>query len=143
MPQADASAIWETVLEPAPLARFLAAPVPITGRDAWLAPRNGAPANRADSVYDTRLYMTASLAIVPTLMLFLAAAFVVVPRKEVVLGLCLFQASAAGLAYLVLDGWLQVLGQSGAVAPPFAVAAAPLLFGTFAVEIFLRSERSI
>lgn len=143
MPQADASAIWETVLEPAPLARFLAAPVPITGRDAWLAPRNGAPANRADSVYDTRLYMTASLAIVPTLMLFLAAAFVVVPRKEVVLGLCLFQASAAGLAYLVLDGWLQVLGQSGAVAPPFAVAAAPLLFGTFAVEIFLRSERNI
>ena len=87
--------------------------------------------------------MTVSLAIVPMLMLFLATALVVVPRKEVVLGQCLFQAATAGLAYLVLDGWLQVLGQSGSVPPPLAVAAAPLLFGTFALELILNSETNI
>lgn len=142
-PRTEDSTIWQTVLKPAPLARFLAAPVPITGRDAWLAARDSVPIDRADTVYDTRLYMTVSLAIVPMLMLFLATALVVVPRKEVVLGLCLFQAATAGLAYLVLDGWLQVLGQSGAVSPPLAVAAAPLLFGMLALELLLHSEASI
>ncbi len=141
--QVEQSSSWQTKLKPAPLARFLAAPVPLTGRDAWLAARDSVPIDRADTVYDTRLYMTVSLAIVPMLMLFLATALVVVPRKEVVLGQCLFQAATAGLAYLVLDGWLQVLGQSGSVPPPLAVAAAPLLFGTFALELILNSETNI
>ena len=86
--------------------------------------------------------MAASQAIAPLLMLMLATALIVVPRQEVVLSRGLFQATTAGLAYLVLDGWLQVLGQSGALAPLFAVAAAPLLFGVAALELILRAENS-
>ncbi|MBK6802804.1 MAG: LptF/LptG family permease [Novosphingobium sp.] len=140
--QADA-AVWETILRPGPLARFMAAPIPLTGRDAWLARRDSTPIDRAETLYDVRVYMTASLAIAPLLMLMLAAALVVVPRQEVVLSVCLFEAATAGLAYLVLDGWLQVLGQWGGVPPELAVAGAPMLFGTLALEIILRSEARV
>lgn len=143
LPGEAAMAPWETILKPGPLARFMAAPVPLTGRDAWLARRDSAPIDRADTLYDVRVYMTASLAVAPLLMLMLATALVVVPRQEVILSVCLFEAATAGLAYLVLDGWLQVLGQWGGVAPALAVAGAPLLFGTLAMEIILRSEGKV
>lgn len=134
-----ASARWQTTLTPTRLARFLAAPVPLTGHDAWLARRTLAPGARADRLYDARIYMTASLMIAPLLMLLLATTLVVVPRQEVALTVCLFQAATAGLAYLLLDGWLQVLGQTEALAPAAAVIIAPLLFGVLAMEIILRS----
>lgn len=136
----SASARWETKLTPNRLARFLAAPVPLTGHDAWLARRMLGPGARADTLYDTRIFMIFSLIIAPLLMLLLATTLVVVPRQEVALTVCLFQAAAAGLAYLVLDGWLQVLGQTGALTPSAAVISAPLLFGFLAAEIILRSE---
>lgn len=131
---------WVTQLRPASLARFMAAAVPITSHDAWQAWRDHAPIDQAETLYETRVYMAVSLAIAPLLMLMLATALIVVPRQEVSLSCGLFKAATAGLAYLVLNGWLQVLGQSGDLPPIFAVTAAPLLFGVVALELILRAE---
>jgi lipopolysaccharide export LptBFGC system permease protein LptF len=132
---------WSTSLDPSKVRRFFAAPVPVSSRDAALAIQGKVPADRARALYQTRRWLGAGLLAAPLVMLLLAVALIVGPRQEMPLSRGLALAGLAGLTYLVLDGWLQILGQTGAIATAIAISGAPGLFTLLGIHLLLRSER--
>jgi lipopolysaccharide export system permease protein len=55
-------------------------------------------------------------------------------------GLFVAASVGAGLCFLVVDGMLSAMGESGAVAPFFAAWAAPMIFGVLGVTALLKLE---
>jgi hypothetical protein len=131
---------WGSSLKPYHLPRFFAAPVPLTASDAWAARRAMMPVDRSGALYDTRMLMGVGIGLKPLVMLILAIALVVCPGREVRLPVILFQAGAAGLSFLVADGWCNILGQSGEIPPLLAVLAAPVAFILMGGGLLLKSE---
>lgn len=141
-PMPLARAEWSTDLSPVAVRRFFAAPVPLSGRDAWRALRAHAPVDQAQALYQTRILMSLCMALSPLVMLILAVAVIVRPRRDVKLATGLFQACIAGLSFLVVNGYCQVMGQAGEMSPWLAVLVAPVLFTVIGFQLLLRSERN-
>ena len=97
------------------------------------------PVNQSPSEFQTRLYRTLAEAMAPLIMLLFALPTALGHARSnrtipVVLGLC------CGLLYLVADGILTALGQTG-VLPPWAAAwGAPVAFAAAAISYLLYAE---
>jgi LPS export ABC transporter permease LptG len=140
-PRPLAGFVWRTPLQPSQVRQFFAAPVPLSGRDAWAAQNAQVPVDRAHALYQTRILMTFTIAAAPLVMLLLTIALVVAPRREKRLAWGLFQCLACGLSFLVANGYCEVMGQAGDLEPWLAVLIAPLLFAGLGIELMLRAER--
>ena len=62
-PRPVALADWPTSLTPLAVRRFFAAPVPLSGSDAWRARRAKAPVDQGRALYDTRILMSLGMAL--------------------------------------------------------------------------------
>jgi LPS export ABC transporter permease LptG len=131
---------WTASLTPAEVRRFFAGPMPLSGREAWAAKNNDAPVDRAADLYETRILMTFSVAAAPLVMLLLSVALIIVPTRDRSLAVVLFQALVAGLMFMVLNGYCEVMGLAGELSPWVAVFIAPLLFGWYGTDRLLRAD---
>jgi lipopolysaccharide export system permease protein len=97
------------------------------------------PIDKSPSEFQTRLYRTLAEAMAPIIMLLLALPTALGHARSnrsipVILGLCF------GLLYLVADGLLTAMGQTG-VLPPWAAAwGAPVAFAAGAATLLLYAE---
>jgi LPS export ABC transporter permease LptG len=140
-PQPLTEYVWKTALQPSQARQFFAAPVPLSGRDAWAAQNAHVPVDRSSALYQTRILMTFSIAAAPLVMLLLTVALIVAPRREKRLAWGLFQCLVCGLSFLVANGYCELLGLAGELQPWLAVLVAPLFFAGLSFELMLRAER--
>ena len=130
---------WPTTLRPADAARLFAGAYQMTSEAAYRSLFGKGPVNQSPSEFQTRLYRTLAEAMAPLIMLLFALPTALGHARSnrtipVVLGLC------CGLLYLVADGILTALGQTG-VLPPWAAAwGAPVAFAAAAISYLLYAE---
>jgi len=128
-----------TTLRPADAARLFAGAYQMTSEAAYRSLFGKGPVNQSPSEFQTRLYRTLAEAMAPLIMLLFALPTALGHARSnrtipVVLGLC------CGLLYLVADGILTALGQTG-VLPPWAAAwGAPVAFAAAAISYLLYAE---
>ncbi|HEY5290069.1 MAG TPA: LPS export ABC transporter permease LptG, partial [Caulobacteraceae bacterium] len=133
------AADWPTTLRPSDTARLFAGSFEMTSEAAYRSLFGKAPVNQSPSEFQTRLYRTLAEAMAPIIMLLLALPTALGHARSnrtipVVLGLCF------GLLYLVADGILTAMGETG-VLPPWAAAwGAPVAFAAGAVSFLLYAE---
>jgi lipopolysaccharide export system permease protein len=139
-PRPLADFTWQTPLSPPDVRQFFAAPVPLSGRDAWAAGNSQGPVDRAEGLYRTRVLMTFSIAAAPLVMLLLSVALIVVPTRDKRLAWALFQCLVGGLSFLVVNGYCEVMGLAGEISPWLAVVAAPLAFAWIGLDRLLRAD---
>jgi lipopolysaccharide export system permease protein len=130
---------WPTTLRPADAARLFAGSYEITSEAAYRSLFGKGPIDKSPSEFQTRLYRTLAEAMAPIFMLLLALPTALGHARSnrsipVILGLCF------GLLYLVADGLLTAMGQTG-VLPPWAAAwGAPVAFAAGAATLLLYAE---
>jgi lipopolysaccharide export system permease protein len=130
---------WPTTLRPSDTARLFAGSYEMTSEAAYRSLFGKGPVNQSPSEFQTRLYRTLAEAMAPIIMLLLALPTALGHARSnrtlpVIFGLCF------GLAYLVADGILTAMGQTG-VLPPWAAAwGAPAAFAAGAVTFLLYAE---
>jgi lipopolysaccharide export system permease protein len=130
---------WPTSLRPTDAARLFAGSYEITSEAAYRSLFGKGPIDKSPSEFQTRLYRTLAEAMAPIIMLLLALPTALGHARSnrsipVILGLCF------GLLYLVADGLLTAMGQTG-VLPPWAAAwGAPVAFAAGAATLLLYAE---
>ncbi|MGA2951846.1 MAG: LptF/LptG family permease [Caulobacteraceae bacterium] len=130
---------WPTTLRPADSARLFAGAYQMTSEAAYRSLFGKGPIDQSPSEFQTRLYRTLAEALAPLIMLLFALPTALGHARSnrtipVILGLCF------GLFYLVTDGILTAMGQTG-VLPPWAAAwGAPVAFAAGAVSYLLYAE---
>lgn len=130
---------WPTSLKPADAARLFAGSWEMTSGAAYRSLFGKGPIDKSPSEFQTRLYRTLAEALAPIIMLLLALPTALGHARSnrsipVILGLCF------GLFYLVADGVLTAMGQTG-VLPPWAAAwGAPVAFAAGAATLLLYAE---
>lgn len=130
---------WPTTLRPADAARLFAGSFEMTSGAAYRSLFGKGPIDKSPSEFQTRLYRTLAEAMAPIIMLLLALPTALGHARSnrsvpVILGLCF------GLLYLVADGILTAMGQTG-VLPPWAAAwGAPVAFAAGAATLLLYAE---
>jgi len=130
---------WPTTLRPADTARLFAGSYEMTSEAAYRSLFGKGPVNQSPSEFQTRLYRTLAEAMAPIIMLLLALPTALGHARSnrtipVILGLCF------GLLYLVADGILTAMGETGALPPWAAAWGAPVAFAAGAVSILLYAE---
>jgi lipopolysaccharide export system permease protein len=133
------AADWPTSLRPADTARLFAGSFEMTSEAAYRSLFGKGPVNQSPSEFQTRLYRTLAEAMAPIIMLLLALPTALGHARSnrtipVILGLCV------GLCYLVADGVLTAMGQTGALPPWAAAWGAPAVFIAGAVSYLLYAE---
>ena len=130
---------WPTTLRPADTARLFAGAYQMTSEAAYRSLFGKGPVNQSPSEFQTRLYRTLAEAMAPIIMLLFALPMALGHARSnrtipVILGLCF------GLLYLVADGVLTAMGETG-VLPPWAAAwGAPVAFAAGAISYLLYAE---
>ena len=130
---------WPTTLRPADSARLFAGAYQMTSEAAYRSLFGKGPIDQSPSEFQTRLYRTLAEALAPLIMLLFALPTALGHARSnrtipVILGLCF------GLFYLVTDGILTAMGQTG-VLPPWAAAwGAPVASAAGAVSYLLYAE---
>ncbi|MGH7023778.1 MAG: LPS export ABC transporter permease LptG [Caulobacteraceae bacterium] len=130
---------WPTTLRPSDTARLFAGSYEMTSEAAYRSLFGKGPVNQSPSEFQTRLYRTLAEAMAPIIMLLLALPTALGYARSnrtipVIFGLCF------GLLYLVADGVLTAMGETG-VLPPWAAAwGAPVAFAAGAVTYLLYAE---
>jgi lipopolysaccharide export system permease protein len=130
---------WPTSLRPTDTARMFAGSYEMTSGAAYRSLFGKGPVDKSPSEFQTRLYRTLAEALAPIIMLLLALPTALGHARSnrsipVILGLCF------GLLYLVSDGLLTAMGQTG-VLPPWAAAwGAPVVFAAGAATLLLFAE---
>lgn len=138
-PMTAASATWPTSLRPADvLALFADAPAP-SAASARRALENGG-SDRPQSFYATRLQTAFSGPLAAIVMLLLSAPVAWANFRSGQGAILLTTGLAAGLVFLVADGLLSALGESGSLSPLLAAWAAPTIFAALAVRAFVSLE---
>ena len=138
-PMTAASATWPTALRPADVqALFADAPAP-SAASARRALENGG-SDRPQSFYATRLQTAFSGPIAALVMLLLSAPVAWANFRSGQGAVLLTMGLAAGLLFLVADGLLSALGDSGSLSPILAAWAAPVVFAALAVRAFVSLE---
>lgn len=133
------SADWPTTLRPSDTARLFAGSFEMTSEAAYRSLFGKGPVNQSPSEFQTRLYRTLAEAMAPIIMLLLALPTALGHARSnrtipTILGLCF------GLSYLVADGVLTAMGQTGALPPWAAAWGAPVVFAAGAVSYLLYAE---
>lgn len=100
----------------------------------------GGGAQRPPAYYATRVQRTFSAPLGAVVMLLLAAPIALASFRSSRGAVFVVSSLGAGLLYLVVDGMLSALGESGAMAPFLAAWTAPLIFAALGVTALLRLE---
>ncbi len=130
---------WHTSLKPSDAARLFAASYEITSGTAYRSLFGKGPVDKSPSQFRTRLYRTLAEGVAPIIMLLLALPTALGHTRSNRTGPIIF-GLGCGLLYLVADGLLTAMGQTG-VLPPFAAAwGAPIGFAAGAISILLYAE---
>jgi len=130
---------WRTTLAPADAARLFSDTYQVTSNTAFRSLFGSGPVDKSPSESQTRLYRTLAEGVAPIIMLLLALPAALGHARSnktapVIFGL------GCGLLYLVSDGLLTAMGQTGALPPALAAWGAPLIFAAGAVSILLYAE---
>ena len=130
---------WPSTLKPSDIARIFAGSFEMTSEAAYRSLFGKGPVNKSPSEFQTRLYRTLAEAMAPIIMLLLSLPTALGYARSnrtlpVVLGLCF------GLLYLVADGLLTAMGETGSLPPWAAAWGAPAAFAAGAVSFLLYAE---
>jgi lipopolysaccharide export system permease protein len=130
---------WPTTLRPADTEQLFAGSYEMTSGAAYRSLFGKGPVNRSPSEFQTRIYRTLAEAAAPIIMLLLALPTALGYARSnrtipVIFGLC------CGLLYLVADGLLTAMGQTGVLPPLAAAWGAPVAFAAGAVSLLLYAE---
>jgi len=130
---------WASPLRPEDVqALFSDNPAPSAG-SARRALLNGGT-DRPPSYYETRLWGAYAGPFGALIMLLLSAPVALANFRSSQGAVLLAGGLAAGLIFLVIDGLLTALGESGAIAPILAVWGGPVIFGSLAVNALINLE---
>jgi len=130
---------WRTSLRASDAARLFANAYEITSGTAYRSLFGKGPVDKSPSQFKTRLYRTLAEGVAPIIMLLLALPTALGHARSnrtapVIFGL------GCGLLYLVADGLLTAMGQTGVLPPAVAAWGAPVAFAAGAVSILLYAE---
>lgn len=130
---------WRTTLRPTDTARLFADSYEITSETAYRSLFGKGPIDKSPSQFQTRLYRTLANGAAPIIMLLLALPAALGHARSnrtlpMIFGL------GCGLLYLVSDGLLTAMGQTGVLPPLIAAWAAPVAFAAGAVSLLLYAE---
>ena len=130
---------WHTTLRPNDAARLFSDSYEITSGTAFRSLFGKGPVDKSPSQFQTRLYRTVAEGVAPIIMLLLALPTALGHARSnrtapVIFGL------GCGLLYLVADGLLTAMGQTGVLPPLAAAWGAPVGFAAGAVSILLYAE---
>jgi lipopolysaccharide export system permease protein len=130
---------WRTTLKPADAARLFAGSYEITSGAAYRSLFHKGPIDKSPSQFKTRLYRTLAEGLAPIIMLLLALPTALGHARSnltlpVIFGL------GCGLLYLVADGLLTAMGETGVLPALAAAWGAPVAFAAGAVSILLWAE---
>ena len=130
---------WHTSLLPGDTARLFADSYEITSGTAFRSLFGKGPVDKSPSQFKTRLYRTVAEGLAPIIMLLLALPTALGYARSnrtapVIFGL------GCGLFYLVTDGLLTAMGQTGVLPPLVAAWGAPVAFAAGAISVLLYAE---
>jgi lipopolysaccharide export system permease protein len=130
---------WPTTLRPNDVTYLFAGSYEMTSGAAYRSLFGHGPVDKAPSEFQTRLYRTLAEAAAPLIMLLLALPTALGHARSnrtvpVIFGL------GCGLLYLVTDGLLTAMGQTGVLPPLAAAWGAPVAFAAGAVSLMLYAE---
>jgi lipopolysaccharide export system permease protein len=134
-----ASTSWPTALRPQDVQGLFGEDAMPTAASARRALENGG-SDRPESFYATHFQAAFATPFVSLVMLLLSAPVALANFRSGQGAVLLTVGLAAGLMFLVANGMLTALGESGALSPFLAVWAAPAIFGALAVRTFLALE---
>ncbi|MEO9212327.1 MAG: LptF/LptG family permease, partial [Caulobacteraceae bacterium] len=130
---------WRTSLRPGDAARLFADSYEITSNTAFRSLFGNGPVDKSPSQFKTRLYRTLAEGVAPIIMLLLALPTALGHSRSNRTAPVLF-GLGCGLLYLVTDGLLTAMGQSGVLPAAVAAWGAPVAFAAGAVSILLYAE---
>lgn len=130
---------WPTALRPQDVQGLFGDDAVPTAASARRALKNGG-SDRPESFYATHLQAAFASPFVSLVMLLLSAPVALANFRSGQGAVLLTAGLAAGLFFLVANGMLTALGESGSLSPFLAVWAAPAIFGALAVRTFLALE---
>ena len=133
------SARWPNRLNPQDVQGLFGGDALPTAASARRALENGG-SDRPESFYAIHLQAAFANPFVTLVMLLLSAPVALANFRSGQGAILLTGGLAAGLLFLVANGMLTALGESGALSPFLAVWAAPAIFGALAVRTFLALE---
>jgi lipopolysaccharide export system permease protein len=130
---------WRTTLRAGDTARLFADSYEITSGTAYRSLFGKGPIDKSPSQFQTRLYRTLANGAAPIIMLLLALPAALGHARSnrtlpMIFGL------GCGLLYLVSDGLLTAMGQTGVLPPLIAAWGAPVAFAAGAVSLLLYAE---
>jgi lipopolysaccharide export system permease protein len=130
---------WPTTLRPSDVSYLFAGSYEMTSEAAYRSLFGHGPVDKAPSEFQTRLYRTLAEAAAPLIMLLLALPTALGHARSnrtlpVIFGL------GCGLLYLVADGLLTAMGQTGVLPPLAAAWGAPVAFAAGAISLMLYAE---
>lgn len=130
---------WPSALRPVDVqALFSENPAPSAG-SAKRALLNGGT-DRPPSYYETRLLSAYAGPFGALVMLLLSAPVALANFRSSQGAVLLTIGLASGLVFLVVDGMLSALGESGAISPFLAVWGGPVIFGALAINALINLE---
>jgi len=134
-----ASTNWPTALRPQDVQGLFGDDTAPTAATARRALQNGG-SDRPESFYATHFQAAFASPFVSLVMLLLSAPVALANFRSGQGAVLLTAGLGAGLLFLVANGMLTALGESGALSPFLAVWAAPAIFGALAARTFLALE---
>lgn len=134
-----ASTTWPTALRPQDVQGLFGDDTAPTAASARRALENGG-SDRPESFYATHFQAAFASPFVSLVMLLLSAPVALANFRSGQGAVLLTAGLGAGLLFLVANGMLTALGESGALSPILAVWAAPVIFGALAARAFLALE---
>jgi lipopolysaccharide export system permease protein len=130
---------WRTTLRASDAARLFANAYEITSGTAYRSLFGKGPIDKSPSEFKTRLYRTLAEGVAPIIMLLLALPTALGHARSNRTGPVIF-GLGCGLLYLVSDGLLTAMGQTGVLPPAVAAWGAPVAFAAGAVSLLLYAE---
>lgn len=130
---------WRTTLRAADAARLFADSYEITSGTAFRSLFGKGPVDKSPSQFQTRLYRTLAAGVAPIIMLLLALPAALGHARSNRTLPALY-GIGCGLLYLVVDGLLTAMGQTGVLPPLIAAWGAPVAFAAGAVTVLLYAE---
>jgi lipopolysaccharide export system permease protein len=130
---------WGSTFEPADVQALFSADQTISAASAGRALAGGG-AERPPTYYATRVQRAIAAPIGELIMLLLAAPIALASFRSSQGAAFVTASLGAGLLFLVVDGLLSALGESGAVAPVLAAWTGPVVFAALGATALLKLE---
>ena len=130
---------WRSSLNPGDTRRLFADSYEITSGTAYRSLFGKGPVAKSPSQFKTRLFRTLATGVAPIIMLLLALPTALGYARSNRTGPVIF-GLGCGLLYLVSDGLLTAMGQTGVLPPLVAAWGAPVGFAAGAISILLYAE---